>query len=295
MEIATVKIGHFEVDYGDQHFRRSDGGSAIYNPFMEGNIMDAFATEIGGEVYVQKNGLFGMLGMTNGMIKGHVDSTFKTAVDDNTKRDPSIYGKVGYDKQINKNVRVRVSGSYYFNGSNAGSGLTLYGGDRTGSNYQNVVEKWKDAAGAVSASTAIAFSGRLNPGFSKKINAAMLNGFVKAYGFEFFGTYEMANGRTKTEVDDRKANQYAVEGIYRFGKNESLYLGLRYNEVSARLAGYTDDVKVDRFAVAGGWFITKDVLMKAEYVTQNYKNFLATDYRAGGKFNGIVVEAVVGF
>jgi hypothetical protein len=63
-----------------------------------------------------------------------------------------------------------------------GSGLTLYGGDRSGSNYQNVVEKWKDAAGSVQASTAIAFSGRLNPGFSKKVDAIMLNRIFKSRG-----------------------------------------------------------------------------------------------------------------
>ena len=48
MEIATIKIGHYEIDYGDAHYRRSDGGNTIFNPFMENNIMDAFATEIGG-------------------------------------------------------------------------------------------------------------------------------------------------------------------------------------------------------------------------------------------------------
>jgi hypothetical protein len=69
MKLATIKIGHFEVNYGDQHFRRTDGGQALYNPFMEGYIADAFATEIGGELYLQKNGLFGMIGLTNGMIK----------------------------------------------------------------------------------------------------------------------------------------------------------------------------------------------------------------------------------
>jgi len=29
MEIATIKIGHMEVNYGDAHFRRSDGGQAL--------------------------------------------------------------------------------------------------------------------------------------------------------------------------------------------------------------------------------------------------------------------------
>ncbi|MCH5690130.1 hypothetical protein LWM68_41425 [Niabella sp. W65] len=47
MKYATVKMGHMEINYGDQHFRRSDGGNTIHNPFIENYIMDAFATEIG--------------------------------------------------------------------------------------------------------------------------------------------------------------------------------------------------------------------------------------------------------
>ena len=60
MDVTTIKVGHMEVNYGDAHFRRSDGGHALYNPFMESYIMDAYATEIGGEVIVQKNGLVWM-------------------------------------------------------------------------------------------------------------------------------------------------------------------------------------------------------------------------------------------
>jgi hypothetical protein len=304
MDITTIKVGHMEINYGDAHFRRSDAGQTLYNPFMESYIMDAFATEIGGEIYVQKNGLFGMLGVTNGMIKGNVDSAtpgivmvngVPKVVDDNTSRQPSIYLKGGIDKKLADNIRFRVSGSFYHNSSNAGSGLTLYGGDRGGSNYQNVLEKWKDNAGAVNASTAIAFSGRLNPNFSKKIDAAMLNGFLKVSGLELFGTYETSKGRTKTETDDRKASQWAGDAIYRFGKAENLFVGARYNTVKAQLQGITNDVKVNRFALAGGWFVTRNVLMKGEYVIQKYNNFPVTDYRTGGKFNGYVIEAVVGF
>lgn len=293
MKITTVKIGHFEVNYGDQHFRRTDGGQALYNPFMDNYIMDEFATEIGGEVYLQKNGLLGMIGMTTGMIKGNIDSTYPTVADPNIKRNPSIYFKLGFDKQLNDNVRVRLTGSYYANSSQAGSGLTLFGGDRTGSNYQNVMEK--GAPGALPASTAAAFSGRFNPGFSKKINAAMLNGFVKVYGFEVFATYESAKGRTKTETVDRKATQYAVEGVYRFGKSENFFLGARYNSVKATLAGMANDVSVNRTSFAGGWFMTKNVLLKGEIVNQKYVEFPTNDYRSSGKFNGYVIEAIVGF
>jgi hypothetical protein len=123
----------------------------------------------------------------------------------------------------------------------------------------------------------------------------MINGFMKAGGLELFGTYEIAKGRTKTETEDRAASQLAGDVVYRFGKDENLYVGARYNTAKAKLAGMADNVQVNRAAIAGGWFLTKSILMKGEYVIQNYKDFPGTDYRNGGKFRGGVVEAVVGF
>jgi hypothetical protein len=301
MKLTTIKVGHMEINYGDAHFRRPDGGQTMYSPFMEGLIMDDFATEIGGEVYVQKNGLFGMIGMTNGMIKGHVDSTFVTKVngeiiDDDLRRAPSIYFKGGIDRQLSQKLRLRLTGSYYTNPSSAGSGLTLFGGDRTGSNYQNVMEKVPFGT-ANPASTAVAFSGRYNPGFSKKVDALMLNAFVKFYGFEFFGTYENAKGRTKTETKEREFDQIAVEGVYRIGAKENFFIGAKYNTLSGRPSGtaFTKDISIDRTAFAAGWFLTRNIELKGEYVIQNYKDFPTTDYRATGKFSGIVIEASVGF
>ncbi|HEY1112495.1 MAG TPA: hypothetical protein VGE66_03005, partial [Chitinophagaceae bacterium] len=80
----------------------------------------------------------------------------------------------------------------------------------------------------------------------------------------------------------------------RIGKKENVFVGARYNTVDARLSGYTEDVTVDRTAFAAGWFLTKNVLLKGEIVKQNYKGFKTTDIRSGGKFNGYVIEAVVG-
>jgi hypothetical protein len=307
MSVTTIKVGHMEINYGDQHFRRSDGGQTIYNAFMDNYIVDAFTTEIGGEVLLQKNGFFGQLGVTNGMIKGHIDSTYittkpdGTVIDDNIKRNPSIYLKGGVDKVLGNGLRTRFTASYYVNTSSAGSGNTLYWGDRTGSNYQNVMEK-APAGAALPASTAVPWSGRVNPGFSKKVSAVMLNGFVKMHGLEFFGTYENATGRTKTETADRKMNQYAGEIIYRIGQKENVFIGGRYNLVDVELAGIVDpttkaqkSVSIDRTSFAAGWFVTSNVLLKGEYLIQNYKDFPTSDYRAGGNFKGIVIEAVVGF
>jgi len=298
MAVTTIKIGHMEINYGDQHFRRSDGGQTIYNPFIENYIMDGFTTEIGGEVLVRKNALFGLIGVSNGMIKGNIDSLIATPQDANVHKSPAVYIKGGFDKQLNSDLRVRFAASYYSN--NSSGGQTLYGGDRTGSNYFMVLEK----VGAVN--TTNAFSGRFNPGFTKKVNALQLNAFIKFQGLELFATYENAKGRSKTEVGSRGAEQMAIDGVYRFGKTADFFIGAKYNVVTAAMANvsavgttpaitYNNDIKIDRIAFAAGWFMTRNILLKGEYVSQKYKDFPTADFRNGGKFKGYVIQAVVGF
>lgn len=302
----TLKIGHMEINYGDAHFRRSDGGNALYNPFVENNIMDAFTTEIGGELYWQKSGFLAMAGITDGEINGSVTKA--------NERKPSFYGKVGYDKTFSDDKRVRLTGSMYTTSSSISN--TLYGGDRAGSRYYFVME------GPTATAAANAFSGRVNPGFKDKVTAFVINPFVKIKGIEVFGTYEIAKGNSQIEngevqstdpaqpalakLDQRKFTQYAVDALYRFA-NDKMYVGAKYNVVDGTLAfgqlttqpnlsqGIYDRVKVERTSIAAGWFVTQNILMKAEYVTQRYKDFPSTDIRSNGKFEGWVVEGIIGF
>ena len=65
--------------------------------------------------------------------------------------------------------------------------------------------------------------------------------------------------------------------------------------MNGTLQGSGLDVSLDRIQIGGGWFVTKNVLAKLEYVQQNYSNFAATDIRNGGKFNGLMIEGVIGF
>lgn len=305
-----VKIGHFTPNFGDQHFRRTDGGNAIFNPFVENFIMDAFTTEIGGEVYYfPTNDLMVMAGMSSGFINGNIelygDVPGTTSIGGSnvpnpeaTKKMPSIFGKVAYDKQFNDDLRFRLSASLYFNPNSQRN--TLYAGDRTGSHYFLMMEKV--------GSTAIAnfTSGRYNPNMANRITAVMINPFVKFKGLEVFGSYELASGATNTAFDtdsdgnwkNRSASQFSVEGLYRFLKDEQAYVGARYTSANGQerattIAGEPLDISINRLAVAAGWFPTKNLLLKLEYVNQNYVDF--TDYRKDGKFNGFVVEAVIGF
>ena len=291
MKNFTVKVGDYEVDYGDQHFRRTDGGNAIYNPFVENYIMDEFATEIGGEIfYHHKSGILAMVGITDGELNPTVIASSKidSATGKLNKYAPAFHGKVGYDKQFNKDFRLRVTGSVYADKSSPSN--TLFGGDRTGSHYFYVMEN------TAATSDGNAFSGRYNPAFSEQVTTFMFNPFIKFHGLEVFGTYEMAQGRVITERNTRTATQYAADIIYRFtARHENFWVGARYNSVTATMVGNPTDITINRMVGSVGWFVTKNIMLKGEYVNQQYDNFKLTDIRAGGMFSGFMGEASIGF
>ncbi len=291
MDKVTVRVGHYEVNYGDAHFRRSDNGNAIYNPFMENLILDAFNTEIGGEVVFQDKGILLAGSVTGGEIKGDVVALPQPpegSADDKASKSPSLIGKIGFDKQVNEDLRLRVTGSAYYTASSNRN--VLYAGDRAGSRYYLVLEN------AEATTDGNPVSGRINPGFTDKVASFMGNMFFKYKGVEFFGTYENANGRSSTEADMRNATQLAGELIFRFGKNENFYVGGRYNTVKAEMSFAPDvPVTVNRIQAAAGWFLNKHILAKVEYMTQEYKDYPTNQIFSEGKFNGLVVEATVAF
>jgi hypothetical protein len=278
-EIATVRVGHMEINYGDAHFRRSDNGNAIYNPFVGNYIMDAFTTEIGGEVYLKTGSLIAMGAVTGGEIRGTVLTP--------GQRGPTVIGKLGVDRQVNKDLRVRLTGSAY--NTNKAMSNTLYGGDRAGSRYYYVLEN------TTATESAQKDSGLINPGFKNKVRALQLNPFVKFRGLELFGVLEQAKGRAFTEAANRTWNQYAVDVVYRFLPRDQMYGGVRFNKAEGDILGVTNTVGANRWQVAGGWFITPNVLAKAEYVNQEYTGYPVNNIRNGGKFHGAMLEGVVAF
>lgn len=341
MKYTTIKMGQMDVNFGDSHFRRSDGGNTILNPFVENYIVDAFATEVGAEFDVNYNGFIGVLGVTNGLLKGSVDVVDSTFADkvlpndtiiSNGNNNPSLVLKLGYDKQLTDNFRVRLTGSIYMNAGVA-SRNTMLSGDRTGSNYFGVMDYITGFG--TSGSTGTFTSGRYNPGFSDKIFLSAGNLFLKyniihGLSVESFSTFESGSGRSRTEATgDRKYTQLASDLILRFGANENFFVGARYNTVtcqqynSTKLAAQTQvipaytrytgvvapttkvdfaeraagmyDVTINRLAFSAGWFITKNVMAKVEYVNQDYKNFLYTSIFSNGNFKGLTAQAVIGF
>lgn len=278
MKYLTIKVGHMENNYGDAHFRRTDNAQAIHNPFVGNLIMDAFTTEVGGEVYFRKNGFIAMFGLSNGKLNQAVNNPGTTGA--------SILAKLGYDGQVNEDLRLRLTGSLYSTSKSART--YLYSADRSGSRYYLVMED-------VDASASSNFrSGRYNPGFNNELTAFMINPFVKYKGLEFFGTVELASGKTDAETDKRNATQLAGELIYRFGSNENFYVGTRYNTVTSDDPSGSE-ITIDRFQLGGGVFLTKNILTKIEYVNNSYDGYDTTSIFHDGKFNGVLLEAIISF
>jgi hypothetical protein len=277
-EYVTVKFGQFEVNYGDMHYRRTDNGQAMYNPFVGNLIMDAMSTEIGGEVQFKKDGFVALAGVTNAESKGLITNP--------ARRSAAYLGKLGFDRKFGDDLRLRLTGSMYTTSS--ANNNVLYSGDRAGSRYYYVVEN------TTATDVAQAWSGQLNPGFGHTVKAWVVNPFVKFRGLEVFANVETSRGHSWAETDNRTWKQNAVEALYRC-HDDQLYFGGRWNTAEGKLANITNELKIERTQVGGGWYITPNILLKAELVEQKYKNFPLTDIRSGAKFRGFMIEGVVGF
>jgi hypothetical protein len=279
MKYVTIRAGHFEINYGDAHFRRSDNGNAIRNTLVGNYIMDAFTTEVGGEIYVRPGPFLFMGGVTGGESRGMVTNP--------DKRSPSYLMKLGFDKQFSDDFRFRLTGSEYATASSVSN--TLFSGDRAGSRYYDVLEN------ASSTESAQAWSGAIQPGLSNSIHSVVVNPFIQLKGLEFFGNIEEAKGRARGEAANRTWKQNVGEVTYRFLPDQRVYVSARYNTVKGQLTVGAPDVTVNRWQVGGGWFMTPNVLSKLEFVNQKYLDFPANDIRNGGQFKGFMAEGVVAF
>lgn len=275
MEVATIRVGMDQINYGDAQFRRSDNAMAIYNPFVGNYIMDSFTTEPFFELTVLPSDFIIVAGLTNGRlnqspIKGDDGFVF--------------YSKLGWDKQMNADLRLRLTGSMY-SSNDKGTRDYIYGGDRAGGRYYSTL--------ATVANGGSDFDPRFNPRYAYQ-TAFQINPFIKFKGLEFFGLMEfISNGN---DAVGGGYTQLGFEGLYRFGVNEQWYIGGRYNSVSGEQTDASATSDITRLNLGGGWFMTNNVLVKLEYMNQEYSGagFANTRFQ-DGKFNGMVLEAVIGF
>lgn len=324
MENLQIKVGMMEINYGDAHFRRTNNGAALKNQFVGNYIMEGYTVSPAMEIAFQKYGIISMIGVSNGSLNPTLgqyqapNNPPKTYNEVNQLEELAIYGKLGYDKQVTEKLRLRGTVSYYDCVKNhTGS---LYAGDRTGSRYYLVMTP-ATFSSADYTITSNAFAQDWNPGASDKNQSLMVNLFAKYRGFEVFGTYEHAKITSPKDLkpslpvplpkSEIVFNQIAIEGLYHFGKQEQFFVGARYNTVNDNSGGtdlflngsggnvnLTKNKTVSRIQGSLGWYLTKNMVAKLEYVKQDYTNFLRYDkLKSGGAsgFDGVMFEAAISF
>lgn len=276
MNVARFRFGMDEINYGDTHFFRTDNARSIYNPFVGNFIMDAFSTEPFAELSLFSRGYLGVVGISNGRLNQAPlpgDNGF------------AFFTKLGYDSQVTEDLRLRLTGSLYTS-TDGGTVDYLYNGDRGGAKYYNVLEGQNDENPSD-------FLPRFNPGFPYQ-TAIQFNPFVKLKGLEFFGILEFVNNGNDDIGGD--FTQYAAQLLYRFGAGEDLYLGARYNLVDGKAFDGAASQEITRLNFGGGWYLTRNILTKVEYVTSTYKGDGFNDTKFNGaEFDGFVIEALISF
>jgi len=269
MKYLTIKAGVMMPNYGDAHFFRSNNASVLNNPFVGNWIMDAYTTNPGLEVLYRNKGFLALIGTNNGRVNYGRG---------NDIGDDLVFNwKIGYDKDITNDLRLRGTLSGFHVGEGH-SGAYLWGGDRAGARYYNVMQP-------VTASGDNFTSGRWTPGSGQtEMNSYMANLFLKYHELEVFGIFETMKGVRNSA--DQHYTQTALQAIYRIG---SFYVGTRLNKVSDN-----DGSTVNRTNIGGGWYMVNNVLIKLDYVTQKYDG-PAHGAIEGGKFDGLVIEAAISF
>jgi hypothetical protein len=244
--------------------------------------MDGFTTEPFIEANVlHSSGFLAVVGASNGRLNQNV-----VVNTDPTREDKgmAVYGKLGYDKQMNDDLRFRLTGSLY-SSSSSGTRDYLYAGDRAGGRYYGVLETYDGSSGSD-------FDPRLNPGF-KSQTSFQINPFIKLKGLEFFGVFESTSNN---DTLGGSFTQLGAEALYRLGDREQYYIGGRYNSVGGKFSKNAKDMNVSRINVGAGWFMTRNMLAKLEYVTSTYDGDAAKNTKFDGlTWNGVVLEAAISF
>ena len=271
-----------EINYGDAHFRRSDNGNAIYNPFVGNYIMDAFTTEIGGEVYLKTG---------ERHRDGRRSPAAKSAARSSTpgQRGPAFIGKLGFDRQVNTDLRVRLTGSMYK--TDKALSNTLYGGDRAGSRYYWVLEN-----------TAATESAQCDLGLDQSRLQEQGHGAAAQPVREVprpgvFGVHRAGRrARPRPKPPSAPGSSTRSTRSTASCRTRSCSSARATTRRRATLAGITGDVGAKRVQVGGGWFITARPARQGRIRQPEVLRLSRpANIRNGGTFNGMMLEGVVAF
>jgi predicted porin len=284
---VDIKAGQMLLNFGDAIEHRSNNAIVQKNPLVGNFVVDPNIVSIAMEVSNKPGRINWMAGISNGT----------TTEDWNAGRGFAYHGKLA----VYPIEALRTSVSYIAanNSSNptkaaGGSAMQMFSGNRSGERYAGILGGGQAPGGVF-------------PQAGEKFSAAQFDVTFdnQKIPLKLYANY----GRTQDKDINGSAagtpeetwNYYAAQAVYKL--TPTLYAAARYSGAqTSMLAGSASDGKVTRIQIGGGFWLTKNVLMKVEYVDQKYRGFAAGQMVNNGiqawrdpEFSGVISEVSFAF
>ena len=274
---VNLKVGTFDLDFGDDNYRRSNNARVQRNPLIGNPLIDPNVEELGAELYSIKGPVYWLIGVGSGTTTEYFDYGSSA----------SFHGKLwAYPLP---DLRTSVSAYHVdLSGTNtANQNSDLYNAGRSGEPFAAVFGGGDDP-------------GSILPGNGKDVTAVEGDATWNHWPFEVYSNVGYTqdsdtNGPTPGTPAERWLYG-TFEPVYHF--TPAIYVAARYSfGVANAVHGVETDGWVDRIEVGGGYWITNSVLSKLEYVYQQYHGFAADTGEVSGvdaspnpRFNGVLLE-----
>lgn len=284
-DYVDIKAGHFQINWGDNYYHRSDNADVQRNPLIGNFVVDPEIAAVGAEIYSQPNPYFNaMLGLTSG-------TTTENFVEG---RGHGIHAKV-WGNPIQP---LRIAGSYMAfdhsdNPTQAAGGTQgqFFSGNRGGERYGGIF----GGGGA---------PGQVLPQAGQDLTAWQGDLTWDANPIRVWVAYGNTRDRdingSAVGSPEEEWNYYMAELRYQLTRN--IYAAARYSGAAAdMIGGAASDGTVDRYQIGGGYWLNRFMLAKLEYVHQTYSDFndgvMVSGVQAwrNPKFSGPLLEVSFSF
>lgn len=268
LQVANIKAGQFDVDFGDHGYRRTDNARGQRNPFIGNTLLDPSTTEVGVEVFSKPTTLNWLVGAGSGSEQGSFERG----------RGFGMHAKtwINFDS-------LRLSGSAYYldHDRESTSFSNLYRSSRSGGQYNGVFDNGNAPGG-------------IFVGVGKTLTAYQADATWYKTNYEIYSHVGVVNEQAPT--GDERWLYSTLDGVLRL--TPRLYLDARYNVAFAdQLRGNSTDGRVQRIQLGGGYWLFQPVLFKLEYVHQRLTGFAERDGVVSGveawrrpSFQGVIAE-----
>jgi hypothetical protein len=283
---VNVKAGHFEIDFGDFHYRRSDNAWVQRNALIGNTLIDPDVEEIGMEIYSKPSPINWLVGISSGTTTENLNEGRGVA---------SFHGKLW--RNWNEDFRTSISGYYVDHSDNptSGAGATkgsLFSGRRSGGPY-GAIFGGGNAPGEI-------FVGADELVTAVQGDVTWTPGPWELYAHAGYVQDADPNGSGPGSPETRWTYG-AAEAVYYF--NPRVYVASRYSIALANeIGGQSSNGMAHRIQVGGGYWVTRNVLAKIEAVYQTFDGFDAADGIVGSvdagndpEFYGVIFEVSFAF